>query len=98
LLDPRGDFGWLIELEKNLALVMRPRSKADRLVFTEVLVEAGLTLMMEAEGSTSLSTGEGPSVSWRLDGCDAGVAPHPPQELRKPGNSIRNLANINGWW
>jgi hypothetical protein len=55
LLDPRADFGWLIELEKDLALVMRPRSKADGLVLTEVLVEAGLTLMMEAEGSTSLS-------------------------------------------
>jgi hypothetical protein len=55
LLDPGGDFGWLIELEKDLALVMRPRSKADRLVLTEVLVEAGLTLMAEAKGSTSLS-------------------------------------------
>src|SRR5260221_6745477 len=55
LLDPQGGFGWLIELEKDLALVMRPRSKADRLVLAEVLVEAGLTLMMEAEGSTSLS-------------------------------------------
>jgi hypothetical protein len=28
LLDPRQDFQWLIELEKDLALVMRPRSKA----------------------------------------------------------------------
>jgi hypothetical protein len=55
LLDPKVDFGWLIELEKDLALDMRPRSKADRLVLAEVLVEAGLTLMMEAEGSTSLS-------------------------------------------
>src|SRR6516225_9089348 len=55
LLDPRNDFGWLIELEKDLALVMRPRSKADRLVLTEVLVEAGLILMAEAENSTSLS-------------------------------------------
>ena len=55
LLGPTGDFGWLIELEKDLALVMRPRSKADRLVLTEVLVEAGLTLMTEAESSTSLT-------------------------------------------
>ena len=55
LLDPRRDFGWLIEIEKDLALLMRPRSKADRLVLTEVLLEAGLTLMAEAEGSTTLS-------------------------------------------
>jgi hypothetical protein len=37
LLDPRRDFGWLIELEKDVALVMRARSKADRLILTEVL-------------------------------------------------------------
>ena len=51
LLDPRRDFGWLVEHENDLALVMRPRSKADRLVLTEVLVECGLTLMAEAERS-----------------------------------------------
>jgi hypothetical protein len=49
LLDPRRDFGWLIELEKDLALVMRPRSKADRLVLAEVLVECGLTLMADTK-------------------------------------------------
>ena len=43
------DFGWLTEIEKDLALVMIPRSKADRLVLTERLVEAGLTLVREAE-------------------------------------------------
>src|SRR4030081_616054 len=49
LLAPTGDFSWLAEIEKDLALVMEPRSKFDRLVFTPRLVEAGLTLVAEAE-------------------------------------------------
>ena len=35
---------------------MRPRSKFDRLVLTEVLVEAGLSLIAEAETTTSLTS------------------------------------------
>jgi integrase len=49
LLAPRADFSWLAEIEKDLALVMEPRSKFDRLVFTGLLVEAGLTLIAEAQ-------------------------------------------------
>jgi integrase len=49
LLAPKVDFSWLAETEKDLALVMEPRSKFDRLVFTERLVEAGLTWVTEAE-------------------------------------------------
>src|SRR6266478_2164882 len=48
LIAPGADFGWLTEIEKDIALVMVPRSKADRLVLTERLVEAGLTLITEA--------------------------------------------------
>jgi site-specific recombinase XerD len=48
LLAPANDFSWLAEIEKDLALVMEPRSKFDRFVFTERLVEAGLTLFVEA--------------------------------------------------
>jgi hypothetical protein len=44
------DFEWLAEIENDIALVIEPRSKADRLVLTERrLVEAGLTLIREAE-------------------------------------------------
>jgi hypothetical protein len=43
LIDPARDLAWLADIEKDLALVMRPRSKANRWVLTEVLVEAGLT-------------------------------------------------------
>jgi integrase len=50
LLAPAVDFGWLAEIEKDLALVMEPRSKLDRLVFTPRLMEAGLALMAEAQG------------------------------------------------
>jgi integrase len=49
LLAPTTDFSWLAEIEKDLALVMEPRSKLDRLVFTGRLVEAGLTLVTEAQ-------------------------------------------------
>jgi hypothetical protein len=37
LLAPAADFSWLAEIEKDLALVIEPRSKYDRLVFTERL-------------------------------------------------------------
>jgi integrase len=49
LLSPATDFSWLAEIEKDLALVMVPRSKSDRLVLSSRLAEAGLTLMTEAQ-------------------------------------------------
>jgi site-specific recombinase XerD len=48
-LAPTADFGWLIEMEKDIAMIAIPRSKANRLVLTERLVEAGLTLIHESE-------------------------------------------------
>jgi integrase len=55
LIDPTRDLSWLADVEKELAFVMRPRSKAGRWVLTEVLVEAGLTLIAEAENSCKKS-------------------------------------------
>jgi integrase len=49
LIAPASDFSWLVEIENDLALLMEPRSKFDRLVLTQALVEAGLTLITEAE-------------------------------------------------
>ena len=49
LLNPKMNFSWLIEIEQELALVMAPRSKFDRLVLTQRIVRAGLTLIAEAE-------------------------------------------------
>ena len=51
LIAPDRDLGWLIDIERQLFSEMRPRSKWDRVVYTDVLEEAGLTLMAEAEMS-----------------------------------------------
>src|SRR5262249_8712322 len=49
LVAPTADFSWVTEIEKDLALEMEPKSKFDRLIFTSNLVEAGLTLIAEAQ-------------------------------------------------
>lgn len=99
LLDPRRDFGWLMELEKDLALVMRPRSKADRLVLAEVLVECGLTLMTEAEGSTTLSR-LGKARQFRNGLMVAMLALHPIRLKNFASLEIeRQLVKIDAsWW
>jgi integrase len=48
LMCPMAGFKWLAEIEKDLALVAEPRSKLDRLVFTDRLAEAGLKIIGEA--------------------------------------------------
>ena len=55
MLAPGLDLTWLIEIENDLALVMVPRSKFDRLVLTDVLIEAGLILIEEARSSLNMS-------------------------------------------
>jgi integrase len=97
LLDSRRDFGWLIEIEKDLALVMRPRSKADRLVLTEVLVECGLTLMAEAENSALRPA---KAHKFRNGLMVAFLALHPIRLKNFATLEIgRNLVNIDGsWW
>ena len=49
LIAPSLDFSWLVEIEGDLAFVMEPRSKLDKLIFAERIVEAGLTLIAEAK-------------------------------------------------
>jgi integrase len=49
LIAPGHDFSWLLEFEDDLVLIMEPRPKFDRLVLANVLAEAGLTLVAEAE-------------------------------------------------
>ena len=49
LIAPEQEVAWLMEIERELFSQMRPRSKWDRVVLTEVIVEAGLTLIAEAE-------------------------------------------------
>jgi site-specific recombinase XerD len=49
LIAPGRNLDWLIAIERELASEMRPKSKWDRVVYMDVLSDAGLTLMAEAE-------------------------------------------------
>ena len=53
LIAPARDFTWLAEIAKDLALLAEPMNKSARVVTTERLVEAGLTLFSEAALATS---------------------------------------------
>jgi site-specific recombinase XerD len=53
--DGASDLGWLIEIEKDLELVMEPKSKLDRVVYPDVLAEAAMTLMTEADAAADHS-------------------------------------------
>jgi len=98
LIAPDTDFEWLAEIEKDIALVMVPRSKADRLVLTERLVEAGLTLIREAEmfGKTAFAR----AVGVRNGLLIALLALHPIRVKNFAALTIADtFININGrWW
>jgi site-specific recombinase XerD len=99
LLDPARDLSWLADIEKDLALMMRPRSKANRWVLTEVLVEAGLTLIAEAESSRKMSKlGQARQVRNGL--MVAMLAMHPVRLKNFASLEIgRNFIEIKGsWW
>jgi site-specific recombinase XerD len=49
------ELDWLNEIAKDLALVAHPRSKSNRWVLPERLIEAGLVLMQEAENSQTMT-------------------------------------------
>jgi hypothetical protein len=98
LIAPGGDFGWLTEIERDIALVMIPRSKADRLVLTERLVEAGLVLIKEAEmfGKTPLAR----AIGVRNGLLIALLALHPIRIKNFAVLAIANtFVNVDGrWW
>jgi len=99
LIDPARDLSWLADVEKDLAMVMRPRSKANRWVLTEVLIEAGLTLIAEAEGSRTMSNlGQARQVRNGL--MVAMLAMHPIRLKNFADLEIgRNFVEIKGsWW
>jgi site-specific recombinase XerD len=99
LIDPTRDLSWLAEIENDLALVMRPRSKSDRWVLTEVLVEAGLTLITEAENSGKMSK-LGRARQVRNGLMVAMLAMHPIRLKNFAALEIgHSLVEINGsWW
>jgi integrase len=99
LLDSQNKFLWLTEIEKDLALVMRPRSKADRFVLSEVLVENGLILMEEAGHSTTRSD-LAKARQFRNGLMVAMLALHPIRLKNFASLEIgHNFLNIEGrWW
>ena len=54
LIAPKRDLRWLIEIERELFSAMRPRPKWDRVVLTQLIIDAGLTLIAEAETAKKL--------------------------------------------
>ena len=52
---PSLELDWLNEIVKDVALEAQPRSKFDRLVLPERLIEAGLALIQEAEHSRTMT-------------------------------------------
>ena len=99
LLDPARDFTWLIEIEEDLALVMQPKSKFERLVYTNVLIDAGMMLMAEADAATHRSA-LARARQFRNGLMVAMLAFHPV----RPGNFAaleigRSFKQVNGsWW
>jgi site-specific recombinase XerD len=54
LIAPEQDLAWLMEIEQDLFAERRPKSKWDRVVLSDVIIEAGLTLIAEAELPTKV--------------------------------------------
>src|ERR1700704_4716009 len=99
LIDPARDLSWLADVEKDLAMVMRPRTKAHRWGLTDVLVEAGLTLIAEAESPHKMSKlGQARQVRNGL--MVAMLAMHPIRLKNFADLEIgRNFVEIKGsWW
>jgi integrase len=98
LMAPSSDYSWLAEIEKDLAFIMVPRSKANRLVFTERIVEAGLALIKEAKmfGKTPMARAKGVRNGLIV----ALLALHPIRIKNFAALSIgHTFISINGrWW
>ena len=98
LIAPGCDIDWLIALECELFSEMRPRSKWDRVVYAEVLDEAGLTLMAEAEMS------ERPELTRARmfrNGLMVALLAHCPIRLKNFAalEIGRSFMNVDGtWW
>ena len=86
LIAPERDLGWLIEIERQLYSERRPRPKWDRVVTTDVLVDAGRTLMAEAEIAKRPKLTPRQNVPQRPYGRASRLLSDPPEELRGPRN------------
>jgi integrase len=98
LIAPNVDFSWLAEIEKDLALVMEPRSKFDRLVLAGRLVEAGLTLMTEAQRFATTEFGRARGIR---NGLLIAVLAFCPIRIKNYASLDigKSFKNIDGsWW
>jgi integrase len=99
ILAPGLDLMWLIEIENDLALVMVPRSKFSRLVLTDVLIEAGLTLVEEARCSPNMSSLE--RARQHRNGLMVAMLAYHPIRLKNFAGleTGRSFVEIKGgWW
>ena len=96
---PGLDFAWLAEIGKDLALVAQARSKFDRVVLPERLIEAGLTLIQEAEHSQTM-TKLAQATQVRNGLMVAMLGFHPIRRKNFAALEIgRSLVKIRGrWW
>ncbi len=96
---PGPELDWLAELTKDLALVAYPRSKSDRLVLPERLIEAGLALIYEAENSHTM-TKLAQAAQVRNGLMVAMLGFHPIRRKNFAALEIgRSLVKIRGrWW
>src|SRR5215813_11003736 len=57
LINPQIETAWLREIEQDIALTVQPQSKFDRVVLINRLLEAGLTLISEAQNDLERAMG-----------------------------------------
>jgi site-specific recombinase XerD len=96
---PGLNLDWLAEIAKDLALVAHPSSKSDRWVLPERLIEAGLTLIREAENSQTM-TRLAQAAQVRNGLMQAVLGFHPIRCKNFAGLEIgRSFRKIRaGWW
>ncbi len=96
---PGPELDWFAELAKDLALVAHPHSKSDRWALPERLIEAGLTLIQEAEHSQTM-TKLAQAAQVRNGLMVAMLGFHPIRRKNFAALEIgRSLVKIRGrWW
>ena len=95
---PTSDFTWLAEIEQDLALVIEPKSKFGRTVFTQRLAEAGMTLVAEAQQSAKNDLDRARGVR---DGLMVALLAHRPMRIKnfamlEIGRTFRKVQD--SWW
>lgn len=98
LLNPLMVGEWLREIESDLALEMKPASKFHRIVDSDMIVFAGLTLMREAEAAKAM-TPLNRAILYR-NGLMVTLLALCPIRLKNLSNLIlhQNIIRIGGNW